>query len=152
MLDEHDFERFLDRFTDAAKRALVHTRIVLSEHGGTEMAPEHLLLGILLADANTLRRFVPSNDAIETIRAELVAAMAGGALLPPAHGVPFSESAGRILERATSEADGLKQAEVRPEHLLLGVLEEASSKAAEVLRNAGVQTAAIRELLQSGRS
>jgi Clp amino terminal domain, pathogenicity island component len=50
----------------------------------------------------------------------------------------FTEQVRRVLELAREEADGLAHRYVGPEHLLLGMLREASSGAATALRAHGV--------------
>ena len=45
-----------DRYADEAKRALLFARRSVAEYGGTQIESERLLLGVLLADATTLRR------------------------------------------------------------------------------------------------
>ena len=54
--------------------------------------------------------------------------------------LPYTSRAKRILELAMMEARKLNHAYVGTEHLLLGVLHEGASAAAEVLTGAGVVT------------
>jgi ATP-dependent Clp protease ATP-binding subunit ClpA len=57
----------------------------------------------------------------------------------------FSPRAKRILELALREALELKQASIRPEHLLLAVTREADSTGAEVLNRLGGPLADVRD-------
>jgi hypothetical protein len=46
-----------ERYNDEARRALFFARMELSELGGNAIEPEHLILGILRADARAILRF-----------------------------------------------------------------------------------------------
>jgi ATP-dependent Clp protease ATP-binding subunit ClpA len=59
----------------------------------------------------------------------------------------FSEPAHRVLDLAREEAERFGHRYLGPEHVLLGVLAEGQSRAAEVLRAAGVDLAAARVAL-----
>jgi ATP-dependent Clp protease ATP-binding subunit ClpA len=56
----------------------------------------------------------------------------------------FTEQAHRIVELARWEAEGLGHRYLGPEHLLLGILRDGDSGAAELLRAAGVGLATAR--------
>jgi len=55
-----------------------------------------------------------------------------------------------VLQFSAQEADGLGHRHIGPEHLLLGVLREASSPAAQLLEHHGVGLAAVRDRLAAG--
>jgi Clp amino terminal domain, pathogenicity island component len=59
----------------------------------------------------------------------------------------FSEPAHRVLDLAREEAERVGHRYLGPEHVLLGVLVERHSRAARVLRTAGVDLAAARAAL-----
>ena len=59
----------------------------------------------------------------------------------------FSEPAHRVLDLAREEAERCSHRYLGPEHVLLGVLAEGHSRAARVLRAAGVDLAAARAAL-----
>jgi ATP-dependent Clp protease ATP-binding subunit ClpA len=59
----------------------------------------------------------------------------------------FSEPAHRVLDLAREEAERFGHRYLGPEHVLLGMLAEGQSRAAEVLRAAGVDLAAARVAL-----
>jgi ATP-dependent Clp protease ATP-binding subunit ClpC len=60
--------------------------------------------------------------------------------------LPLSPECKRILAYTQQEAEHLNHA-VGAEHLLLGILREEESKAAEILRKHGLQVSVIRETL-----
>ncbi len=64
--------------------------------------------------------------------------------------LPLSEEAGRALASAAEEADQLGHRLIGPAHLLLGLLREGRSLAAELLEGHGVRLERVREDLASG--
>jgi ATP-dependent Clp protease ATP-binding subunit ClpA len=56
----------------------------------------------------------------------------------------FTEHARRVLDLAREEADGLGQRYLGPEHVVLGVLRDGTSAAAQVLRAHGLDLEAAR--------
>ena len=136
-----------ERYSDEARRTLFFARDAVTEHGGTQLEPEHLLLGVLRADPDAILRFASPDVPIDAIRARLVANVADDTKPPLAKEIRFSERLKVALERAQIEANDLSDANIRPEHLILGVLVKSSGDAIVVLRDAGVQTSAIRKFL-----
>jgi ATP-dependent Clp protease ATP-binding subunit ClpC len=136
-----------ERYSEEAKRTLFFARYAVAEHGGTQLEPEHLLLGVLRADPEAVLRFVSPDVPIDVIRARLVANVADDTKLPGTHEIRFSERLRIALERAQVEADDLSDANIRPEHLILGLLVKTSGEANVVLRDAGVQMSAMRKFL-----
>ena len=59
--------------------------------------------------------------------------------------IPFSEGATRVLQHAAEEADLLSHDYIGTEHLLLGLLREQGSLAADVLTSRGLQLDRVRE-------
>jgi ATP-dependent Clp protease ATP-binding subunit ClpC len=136
-----------ERYSEEARRTLFFARYAVAEHGGTQLEPEHLLLGVLRADPEAVLRFVSPDVALDVIRARLVANVADDTKLPKTHEIRFSERLRIALERAEVEADDLADANIRPEHLILGLLVKTSGEANVVLRDAGVQMSAMRQFL-----
>lgn len=136
-----------ERYTEAARRTLFFARSAVTEHGGTQIEPEHLLLGVLRGDSEAVLRFAASNVATDAIRTRLEAAIADDTKLPSGHEIPFSPRLKMALERAPIEANDLSDANIRTEHLILGVLVKTSGTGVDVLTKAGVHLSSIREFL-----
>ena len=135
-----------DRFTLRADQVHFYARSEVSQLGGCTIEPEHILLGLLdegkgLGSRILLRTVVSLDD----IRSEIVGRLAGGDKVPESAGVPFSASCERALQYAAEEADRLMHSYIGTEHLLLGLLREDGSVAAEVLRARGLRIEAVRE-------
>jgi ATP-dependent Clp protease ATP-binding subunit ClpA len=78
----------------------------------------------------------------------LVARINSGEKLSTDIEIPFTDLAKDALKRAALEADDSRSAHIEPEHLLLGVLVNASGFAADALRDAGVEIEPIRQFLK----
>ena len=62
--------------------------------------------------------------------------------------IPFSAETKRVLEYASEEADGLEHRHIGPEHLLLGLMREASSRAAIALARHGMELEGVRQQIR----
>jgi hypothetical protein len=95
------------------------------------------------------------NVTVEGLRDELAARLPRGETFEPSIEIPFEATAKRVLQFAAEEADGLKHDHIGTEHLLLGILREHHTVAAETLMGHGLQIEAVRDeivslLLNSG--
>ena len=63
--------------------------------------------------------------------------------------MPLSEESKRVLAYAVEESERFSHKHVGSEHLVLGLLREEQSFAAELLREQGVQLATVREKIAS---
>ena len=134
-----------ERFTERARRCIFFARQSVSEYGSMTIETEHFLLGILRADPDIIRRFLPSKTNDE-IRAEVAKGIAVTAKIPKHVDIPLSEESERIiLTYAAEEADTLGHRDVDIDHLLLGIVREEDGTAGQILRSAGLSVAAMRE-------
>ncbi|WP_197417591.1 Clp protease N-terminal domain-containing protein [Mycobacterium sp. GA-2829] len=132
-----------DRYTDAARRVVLHAIAEAAVRTGGTVHTEHLLMALLSEDVPATTRSVwrqlgVSHAAIQS------AAPAMPARVDGVHGrVSYSARARRALERAylAATSHGLL---VSPEHLLVTVLEYRSSGAAALLTAIGVDPDAVR--------
>ena len=138
-----------ERFTEEARRSLFFARQAVTQYGGNQIDPEHIVLGIIGADRGIVGRFAASDEALDTLHARLTAQLPGVVAAFSSHEVPFSSRTVRIMGRAAVEADELRDPAIRSEHLLLATLvKDSSGAAASALTEAGVTVAAIRQALQ----
>ncbi len=121
----------------------------MSQHGGSQIEPEHLLIGLLAAHPEAVLKLPSPTAIVDEMRQRMVAAIAGGTRLPESHEVRFSRESVDALERAQIEAADMSNDTIRPEHLLLGILVETNGEATAALRDAGVHVSVIREALSS---
>jgi ATP-dependent Clp protease ATP-binding subunit ClpA len=119
------------------------------DHG--RVGTEHLLLGLLSDDdsasAQSLRAAGASFAAARHKVSEVVGAGAADAV---ADSLPFTARARRALERAGRFSRQDREAEVSPQHVLLGVL-DVEGLACQVLRGLGVDLARLRAAVAGTR-
>jgi ATP-dependent Clp protease ATP-binding subunit ClpA len=140
-----------ERYNDDARQALFFARKAVSEHGGSQVEPEHLVIGVLRAQPQVILRFASANVGVDHMCQRLAAVVEDTTRLPDSHEVRFSTDSVAALQRAQLEADDLSDVTIRPEHVILGILVKTASQAAAALSEAGVQISAIREYLSSQR-
>jgi ATP-dependent Clp protease ATP-binding subunit ClpC len=142
-----------NRFTLRARRVLFYARSEVSQLGSRAIEPEHILLGVL-DEGNGLgsRILAQTGDALDDFRSDIVRRLTGREKVPGSDEIPFSASCERALQYAAEEADRLLHNYVGTEHLLLGLLREERSVAAEVLAARGLRIEAVREAIVELRS
>lgn len=142
-----------NRFTVRALRVLFYARSEVSQLGSRAIEPEHILLWVL-DEGNGLgsRILARTGDALDDFRSDIVRRLTGRETVPESDEIPFSASCKRALQYAAEEADRLLHNDVGTEHLLLGLLREERSVAAEVLAARGLRIEAVREAIVELRS
>ena len=135
-----------ERYTERARRVIFFARYGVSQTGRMTIESEHLLLGLVHEDGNILSRFV--RDATQAdVRDEITRRMAIKEKVPTSVDLPLSNESRRILAYAAEEAKRLNTDHIGPEHLLLGMLREETSTAAQVLYQHGLNLNIVREEL-----
>jgi uncharacterized protein (TIGR03435 family) len=137
-----------DRFTARAVKVLFFARFEVSELGSDAIEPEHLLLGVLDERKGLGCRILTRTGAtLDDFRRDIVRRLTSGEKPPASNEIPFSASCQRVLNYAIEEADRLLHHHIGTEHLLLGLLREERSVAAEVLTSRGLSIEAVREAI-----
>jgi ATP-dependent Clp protease ATP-binding subunit ClpA len=136
-----------ERYNAEAVRSLFFARKAVSDHGGTEIKPAHLIIGVLTAHPEAVLRFASANVFVDDMLQRLVAIVTEETRVPMTFEVRFSQESKAALERAQIEADELSDATIRLAHLILGIAVKTSGQATAALTDAGVRIAAIREAL-----
>ena len=142
-----------ERFTDEARRALFYARARTAERDGDAITNEDLLDGLLLAAPDAITRFAAADALLPRETAEEFIERAERGDTWGRHArkeIPFSPSAKLVLDRALQEANDLGHADLRPEHLLVGLLPDEGSEAWRMLHEAGVRLTAVRRALAEG--
>jgi len=144
-----------NRFTQRALQVLFYARSEVSQLGSGAIAPEHILLGLLDEGEGLGSRILARTGvALDDLRSDIVSRLSGGEKVPDSEEIPFGAACERVLQYAAHEADQLLHKGIGTEHLLLGLLREERSVAAEVLAARGLRIEAVREaiveLLSSG--
>jgi ATP-dependent Clp protease ATP-binding subunit ClpC len=138
-----------ERYTEKARRTIFFGRFEASQLGSPFIETEHLLLGLLREDKALTHRFLRSTNVVESIRKQIEDRTLAEKKPPLSTSVdlPLSNESKRALAYAAEEAERLSHRHIGCEHLLLGLLREEKSFAAEMLHERGLRISAIREEL-----
>jgi ATP-dependent Clp protease ATP-binding subunit ClpC len=142
-----------EKYTEKARRVIFFARYEASQFGSPYIETEHLLLGLIREDKNLTTRFFPkANATIQDIRKEIEGRTLIREKVTTSVDLPFSEESKRALNSAAEESERLSHKHISTEHILLGLLREEKSVAAEILRDHGIRPGMIREELNRGLS
>jgi hypothetical protein len=128
----------LARFTERARSAVVHAQAVAQRRGDPEVAPLHVVLG-LLAEPEGLaaRALVEVGGDLTAVRAVVEQRLGAAGPATNDH-VAFSSASKRLLELSLREALLLAHNYIGTEHFLLAMLTEPDEEAASGLQAAGI--------------
>src|SRR3954468_2877174 len=142
-----------ERYTEKARRVIFFARYEASQFGAPAIEPEHLLLGLMREDKTLTGRFFPrAQITIEAIRREIESRTLLRERIPTSVELPLAPETKRVLHYSHDESDRLQHRHIGTEHLLLGLLREERSMAAQILFERGLRLAAVRDEIarQSG--
>ncbi len=139
-----------ERYTEKARRVIFFARYEASQFGSPYIETEHLLLGLLREDKALANRFLRSHASIESVRKQIEGRTTVREKVSTSVDLPLSQECKRVLTYAAEEAERLSHKHIGTEHLLLGLLREEKSFAAEILHERGLRLSTLREEL--GRS
>jgi len=135
-----------ERYTEKARRVIFFARYEASQFGAPAIEPEHLLLGLMREDKTLTARFLARAQAsLEAIRKEIEGRAPLREKISTSVELPLAPETKRVLHYAHEESDRLQHRHIGTEHLLLGLLREERSMAAEILYERGLRLAAVRE-------
>jgi ATP-dependent Clp protease ATP-binding subunit ClpC len=135
-----------ERYTEKARRVIFFARYEASQFGAPAIEPEHLLLGLMREDKTLTARFLARAQAsLEAIRKEIEGRAPLREKISTSVELPLAPETKRVLQFAHEESDRLQHRHIGTEHLLLGLLREERSMAAEILYERGLRLAAVRE-------
>ncbi len=141
-----------ERYTEKARRVIFFARYEASQFGSPYIETEHLLLGLLREDKALTNRFLRSHASIESIRKQIEARTPPREKVPTSVELPLSQECKRVLAYAAEEGERLAHKHIGTEHLLLGLLREDKSFAAEILHERGLRLSSLREELSRAQS
>ena len=140
-----------EKYSERARRIVFFARYEASQCGSPLIETEHILLGLIREDRSLTLRFFPGNNvSIQELRKEIEKRTVIRKQIPASVDIPFSEESKRVFAGAVDEASRLNHKSINTEHILLGLLSEEKSVAAQILREYGARAAAIRDDLRRG--
>src|SRR5712691_10202786 len=135
-----------ERYTEKARRVIFFARYEASQFGAQAIEAEHILLGLLREDKQLTQKFFRSpHSTVESIRREIESRTPLRDKVSASVDLPLSSSAKRVLSYAADESERLGHRHIGTEHLLLGILREDKSSAAEILYERGLRLNQIRD-------
>ncbi|MBV9216834.1 MAG: ATP-dependent Clp protease ATP-binding subunit, partial [Acidobacteria bacterium] len=143
-----------ERYTERSRRVIFFARYEALQYGSQSIAPEHILLGLMREDKSLTSKFFHFRTPItvDTIRRDVEERIAVKDRIPQSSELHLSPATKRILFYANDESRQLKNRHIGPEHLLLGIVREEKSIAAEILFGYGLRLQDVRDEMtrQSG--
>lgn len=127
-----------ERYNEKARRVVFYARFAAIKLGGLFIEPEHILLAILGEDPEIFQQWLKTPEDAESLRVEVEQLITAPQRLPVHSDMPLSHSAKRVLAYGAEEAERLHHGNIRPAHLLAGLLREQDTPVAAVLRKFGI--------------
>jgi ATP-dependent Clp protease ATP-binding subunit ClpC len=134
-----------ERYTEKARRVIFFARYEASQFGSPCIETEHLLLGLLREDKALTNRFLRSSASVESIRKQIETHTTMREKVSTSVDLPLSHECKRVLAYGAEEAERLNHKHIGTEHLLLGLLREEKSFAADILNERGLRLSQVRE-------
>jgi ATP-dependent Clp protease ATP-binding subunit ClpC len=138
-----------ERFTEHARHVIELAKQEAQRFGNEFVGTEHLLWGLAKENhgvaAATLEHF---NVNLKPLRKEVEALLNGRPHVEVVEKLPQSQEVKDAISHAIEEARSMHHNYVGTEHLLLGLLRNPESIAAQVLTNLGLQLDAARDTVR----
>ena len=152
----------IERFTDRAKETLGAAQEILSRYSHNQLDADHILLALLERDDGVAPKVLERLGAdVDDVRSQVERSLARVPAVQ-VHGpgdttqIFITPRAKKVFDLAWEEAQRLKDSYVANEHLLIGIIREGQSEAAQILRRAGLDVervyAALRDVRGSQRA
>jgi ATP-dependent Clp protease ATP-binding subunit ClpC len=135
-----------ERFTDRARRVVVQAQEEARTLDHNYVGPEHLLLGLTHEGIGGVgpKALESLGISLEAVRQRVEEVTGRGEQAPSGH-IPFTPQAKEVLKLALDEAVQLGHSYVGTEHVLLGLIREGDSVAAQALIGLGADLNGARE-------
>ncbi len=136
-----------ERYTEKARRVIFFARYEALQYGSQVISPEHILLGLMREDKTLSARFFPFRNSltVEAIRREVEERIVLRERIPQSAELHLAPETKKILALANEESQFLKNRHIGPEHLLLAIVREEHSIAAEILFQYGLRLKDVRD-------
>jgi hypothetical protein len=126
------------RYTDRARHVIVLAQENARHHGHPLISTEHILLGICQEDSDTGAKAIEASGVrVADLQATITTRLAPASTSLQGH-IPFANDGKKTLELATRAGLLLGHDQIGTGHLLLGLIEEGTGLAAQVLAETGV--------------
>jgi ATP-dependent Clp protease ATP-binding subunit ClpC len=134
-----------DKFTDRARKIIALAQKEAERFHHDYIGTEHLLLGLVKEGSGVAVTALNNLSVdVEKVRREVEKLVVIADKEAPSGPLPFTPQAKRVLELASEEARALGHPYIGTEHILLGLLSEQDSVAAQVLINLDLKLEDVR--------
>ena len=133
-----------ERFTVPARRVVVLAHEEAGALGHGHIGTEHLLLGMIGEGEGVAARALEACGVTPEAARREVEEMAAPAATAP-ETLPFTPRAKKVLELSLREAHELGHADIRTEHILLGLVREGQGLGARVLVKLDADLSLVRQ-------
>ena len=134
------------RFTDQARRVVVHAQEEARMVGRARVGSEHILTGLLLAgDSVAVQALESQGITLEAMRRQSGNQGAGSGRAPLLGYLPYEREAKMALDLSRREALQLGHHHIGPEHILLGLIRASDGTAAKLLAELGADPGELRD-------
>ncbi|TDW22754.1 Clp protease N-terminal domain-containing protein [Kribbella kalugense] len=137
-----------ERFSDPARRVIVLAQEEARGLDHTYVGTEHLLLGVIAEGHSIAARVLSplgiTADAVKDLVVEIIGRGKGGTT----GSIPFTPRAKSTFEYAWGEARARGAEQVRPEHLLLGVLHDRDGVGGQIITKLAADIDQVRRKLE----
>ncbi|NLM37205.1 MAG: ATP-dependent Clp protease ATP-binding subunit [Firmicutes bacterium] len=134
-----------ERFTERARRVVLHAQKEAARLRHNVIGTEHLLLGLVREEDGVAAKALELLGVdLNKVRNEVEKIIGVGEEMVFGE-VPFTPRAKRVLELAWDESRQMGHNYVGTEHILLGLIREGEGVAAQVLKNLGVDLETARK-------
>lgn len=134
-----------ERYTEKARRTIFFARYEASQFGCSFIETEHLLLGLFREDKELAGQFLGSYAKLEALRQSIQQRTQTGVKVATSVDQPLSQESKRALAYGAEEAERMNHGHIGTPHLLLGLLREEKSVAAQLLHEQGLSLKSVRE-------
>jgi ATP-dependent Clp protease ATP-binding subunit ClpC len=136
-----------ERFTESARQVVVLSQEEARLLGHNYIGTEHLLLGLLRQDDETVGAALGSHGlGIETARRCVVTIVGPGSKKASGQ-IPFTPRAKRVLELSLRESQGLGHNVIAPFHIALAIAREGGGVAAEIYAEHGLDQGELERVI-----
>jgi hypothetical protein len=126
------------RYTDRARHVVVLAQENARRHGHPLIGTEHILLGICQEDSDIGAKAIEASGvSLTDLEAVITTRLAPASTNLQGH-IPFAQEGKKTLELAARASLLLDHDQIGTGHLLLGLIEEGTALAAQVLAETGV--------------
>jgi ATP-dependent Clp protease ATP-binding subunit ClpA len=144
-----------ERFTDRARKVMQLANQEAQRFNHEYIGTEHILLGLIKEGAGVAANVLKNLDIdLRKIRLEVEKIIQSGPEMVTIGKLPQTPMAKKVIEYAIEEARSLNHNYIGTEHLLLGLLREEDTVAAQILLNLGLKLEDVRDeiLLMMGHT